>query len=225
MELKKNPKADLERIRGLFLEIGLIVSLLIIVGAFAWNQKDKVVEKLDLGTIAIEEDIIEVTRQETKPPEPVKQTITVVSDIINVVKNDAKISQSMDFTEFSEDAIVIPPKVTEKAADEEEIFFFVEENPKFMGGDPATMFRQWVGERLEYPNVARETGIQGRVVVAFVVEKDGSLTNFEVMQSPDAALSEEALRVIKLSPKWAPAKQRNRAVRLRFILPVEFRLQ
>ena len=101
---------------------------------------------------------------------------------------------------------------------------FVEENPKFMGGDPAIGFRQWVAQRLEYPRDCRDGRIEGRVIVAFVVEKDGSLSNFEIIQSPHDSLSQEAIRVVSSSPKWAPARQKNKEVRLRFILPVEFKL-
>lgn len=224
MELKKTPKADLENKRGLFLEIGLILSMAIIIGIFGYSQREKVVEKLDLGNINIEEDIVEITRQDQKPPEPVKQTITVVSDIINVVRNDAKISSTIDFLDFSADAVVVPVAKKEEKVVEDTPFVVVEEMPKFQGGD-LNAFRNWVQGRLKYPQIAAENGIQGRVVLDFVVERDGSLTNINVLQSPDRSLSDEATRVLATSPKWSPGKQRNQPVRVRYTLPVDFRIQ
>ena len=96
--------------------------------------------------------------------------------------------------------------------------------PTFQGGD-LMKFREWVQKRLRYPQIAQENGISGRVTLSFVIEKDGSLTNIEVMQSPDRSLSEEAIRVVQSSPKWTPGKQRNQPVRVSFTLPVMFQLR
>ena len=96
--------------------------------------------------------------------------------------------------------------------------------PTFQGGD-LMKFRAWVQSRLRYPQIAQENGITGRVLLTFVVERDGSLTNIEVLQTPDRSLSDEAARVLKMSPKWKPGKQRNQAVRVKYTLPVDFRLQ
>ncbi len=225
MELKKSPKADLENKKGLFLEIGLVISLLVMIGAFAWNQKEKVVEILDLGTVEVEEEIIEITRQDQKSPEPVKKTISVMSDIINVVKNDTKITTDITFDDFSEDAVVVAEaKVSEERVEDDAPFLIAEEMPKFMGGD-LMAFRNWVQERLRYPTIAAENGISGRVTLTFVIEKDGSLTNIQVLQSPDRSLSDEAVRVLESSPKWTPGKQRSTPVRVKYTLPVEFRIQ
>ena len=225
MELKKSPKADLENKKGLFLEIGLVISLLVMIGAFAWNQKEKVVEILDLGNVEVEEEIIEITRQDQKPREPVKQTISVMSDIINVVKNDTKITTDITFDDFSEDAVVVAEaKVSEERVEDDAPFLIAEEMPKFMGGD-LMAFRNWVQERLRYPTIAAENGISGRVTLTFVIEKDGSLTNIQVLQSPDRSLSDEAVRVLESSPKWTPGKQRSTPVRVKYTLPVEFRIQ
>ena len=225
MELKKSPKADLENKKGLFLEIGLVISLLVMIGAFAWNQKEKVVEILDLGTVEVEEEIIEITRQDQKSPEPVKKTISVMSDIINVVKNDTKITTDITFDDFSEDAVVVAEaKVSEERVEDDAPFLIAEEMPKFMGGD-LMAFRNWVQERLRYPTIAAENGISGRVTLTFVIEKDGSLTNIQVLQSPDRSLSDEAIRVLESSPKWTPGKQRSTPVRVKYTLPVEFRIQ
>ena len=103
-----------------------------------------------------------------------------------------------------------------------EPFVKVEQMPSFQGGDLNT-FRNWVQQNVHYPQIAQENGISGRVLVSFVIEKDGTLTNIQVLQSPDRSLSDEAARVLQKSPKWKPGKQRNQAVRVEYILPVDFR--
>lgn len=224
MEIKKSPKADLQNKRALLLEIGLVLSLAFILFAFNWSQREKGVELLNLDVALVEEEIIEITRQDEKPPEPVKQTIAVVSDIINVVKDDSKIQTEFDFADFGEDDIVIQAAVVEEVAEEDAPFMVVEDMPKFQGGDLNT-FRNWVLGKLRYPVIAQENGIQGKVILTFVIEKDGTLTNIEALMSPDASLTEEAVRVLKSSPKWTAGKQRGVAVRVKYTLPVDFKLQ
>ena len=213
MEIKKSPKADLENKRGLFLEIGLIVALVLVIGAFAVTPKEHRIEKVDLGYAPVEMEIAEVTRQDQKPPEaPKKVDMAVVSDMLQVVTNDTKIETEITFDEFNEDmAIEIAPVQTEEVF-EEEIFIVVEEKASFMGGDEGT-FRNWVQERVKYPAIAQENGIQGKVIISFVVNTDGSVSNIEVLRTPDRTLSDEAVRIIKSSPKWTAAKQRNKSVR------------
>ena len=96
--------------------------------------------------------------------------------------------------------------------------------PSFQGGD-LNKFRNWVQERVRYPQIAQENGVSGKVVLSFVIEKDGTLTNIEVLQSPDRSLADEAVRVLKTSPKWEPGQQRNQPVRVKYTLPVDFRIQ
>lgn len=227
MEIKKSPKADLENKRGLFLEIGLIVSLGLSILMFSWSQSEKVVQKFDMGTVEVEEEIVEITRQDQKPPEPQKQTIAVATDIIQIVKNDTKVSTDFDFSvESSEDQIIVAPvKVEAEVITQEDTpFLTAEVMPTFQGKD-LNAFRTWVQERLKYPVIAAENGVQGRVVIAFVIEKDGSVGRPQVLVTPDKSLGEEALRVVMSSPKWTPAKQRGNAVALKYNLPVEFKLQ
>ncbi len=116
------------------------------------------------------------------------------------------------------------PQSAASAQDNSPAFTAVEQMPQFMGGDVNT-FRRWVMQRIVYPPIAQENGIQGTVVVQFIVEKDGSLSNIKVLRSPDSSLSKEAVRVVSLSPKWTPGKQRGTAVRVQYTLPVGFRLQ
>ncbi len=226
MELKKNPKVDLQNKRGILLEIGLIVALAVVIGAFLYTPKEVRVDKIDVNYGPVEEQITEITRQDQKPPEPPKKTeITVITDILNVVTNDTKITTDIGFAEFEEDIeIVQQVAVAEEEIEEEQIFYKVETMPSFMGGDIST-FRNWVQKKVEYPQLAQENNISGRVLLMFVVEKTGLLTNIEVLQSPDSSLSEEAIRVLKTSPKWTPGKQRNQPVRVKYTLPIDFRIQ
>ena len=107
--------------------------------------------------------------------------------------------------------------------DDDEIYITVEKMPTFQGGD-LSKFRNWVQSNVKYPQIAIENGIQGNVVIKFVVEKDGKLSNFQVIQSPDKTLTDAAVQVIQRSPKWKPGKQRNKPVRVTYTLPVSFKI-
>ena len=226
MELKKNPKVDVNRLRIVLLEIGLIVALLVVIAAFLYTPREVTVEKIDMNYGPVEEQITEITRQDQKPPEPPKKTeITVITDILNIVTNDTKISTEVDFAEFEEDVEIIQQvAVEEENIEDDQPFVKVEEMPTFQGGD-LNKFRNWVQSKVRYPQIAQENNISGRVFLMFVVERDGSLTNIQVLQTPDTSLSDEAIRVLKTSPKWKPGKQRNQTVRVKYTLPVDFRIQ
>ncbi|WP_122119969.1 energy transducer TonB [Alistipes megaguti] len=227
MEIKKSPKADLKNKRGLLLEIGLVVSLLLVIGAFSYTPEEKRIEKVDLQAPIVEEQIVEITRQDQKPPEtPRKVEVKVIADLLQVVTNDTKITTEVDFTEFDEDVDVVQTVgvVEEEVVEDDQPFLIAETMPSFQGGDLNT-FRAWVQQNVRFPQIALENGIQGRVVLSFVIEKDGRLTNIQVLQTPDRSLSEEAVRVLSKSPKWTPGKQRNQVVRVKYTLPVDFRVQ
>ena len=225
MEIKKSPKADLRNKRGLLLEIGLVISLCLVIGAFAYTPKERKIEKMDLQTAVVEE-IVEITRQDQKPPEPPKRVeVKVIADLLQVVTNDTKITTEVDFAEFDENTEVIQQvEVAEETIEDDQPFLIAETMPSFQGGDLNT-FRNWVQQNVKFPQIALENGIQGRVVLSFVIEKDGRLTNIQVLQTPDRSLSEEAIRVLNKSPKWSPGKQRNQVVRVKYTLPVDFRVQ
>ena len=226
MELKKNPKVDVNNKRTVLLEIGLVLALLAVIGAFLYTPREVSVEKIDMNYGPVEEQITEITRQEEQKPEPPKKTeITVITDVLNIVTNDEKIETSIDFTEFEEDVeIVQQVEVEEEEIEEDQPFVKVEEMPSFQGGD-LQKFRNWVQSKVRYPQIAQENNISGRVFLMFVVERDGTLTNIQVLQTPDSSLSDEAIRVLKTSPKWKPGKQRNQTVRVKYTLPIDFRIQ
>lgn len=226
MELKKTPKADLQNKRGLFLEIGLVISLIVVVGAFMYTPKEHRIEQVDLEHVQVDEQVAEITRQEEEPPPPPpKIEVKVIADLLDVVDNDTNVDMNIDFVDFDEDVQIEQiVAVVEEEIDENEIFVTVEQMPMFQGGD-LRKFHAWVQKNVRFPQIALENGIQGRVSLKFVIEPDGRLTQIQVLQTPDRSLSEEAVRVLKKSPLWTPGKQRNKAVRVYYTLPVEFRLQ
>ena len=111
----------------------------------------------------------------------------------------------------------------EKAETKDEVFMVVEQMPEFPGGIQELM--SFLRKNTKYPTIAQENGIQGRVIVQFVVEKDGTPTEFKVIRSVDPDLDAEALRVMKEMPKWKPGMQKGQVVRVKYTLPVTFRLQ
>ena len=224
MEAKKTKRADLQNRRGLFMEIGLVVALLVVVLAFRWGQTEKVVEAMVDTVAPVEEEVIVNTEQEQRQPEVRPQVNQVLSDVIDVVRNETQITTEYNFDEFTEDfQIVVPTAAPEEEAVEEIPVFNAEEMPTFQGGDLNT-FRTWVQGRLQYPRLASENNIAGTVTLQFVIERDGSLSNITVLASPDKSLTDEAIRVLNSSPKWEPGKQRNRPVRVYYILPVVYQL-
>ncbi|MFI3318301.1 MAG: energy transducer TonB [Rikenellaceae bacterium] len=227
MELKKTPKADLKNKRGLLLEIGLIVALAVVIAAFAYTPAEHRIEQVDMNYGPIEEQITEITRQDQKtPPPPKKVEVKVITDLLQVVTNDTKVSTEVDFAEFDEETEIIQT-IEEKVEviEDDQPFFRAETMPTFQGGDVGK-FRAWIQQRLEYPQIAAENGISGNVIVSFIIDKEGKLTDIKVLRTPDRSLSDEVIRVMKMAPAdWTPAKQRNRTVRLQYTLPLMFQIQ
>ena len=228
MELKKTPKADLENKRGLFLQIGLFVSLGIILLAFNWNDKVKQVDSVgEMQAQAVEEEIVPITRQdEVKPPPPPPPPQTV--EILNIVDNKAEINDDLEIldSEASKDTKVEVTQIVqavEKEKEEEQIFVVVEEMPEFPGGELA--LRKYIAQAIKYPTIAQENGIQGKVFVNFVVDRDGSVSNAKIARGVDPSLDKEALRVVNGLPKWKPGKQRGKPVRVSYTVPISFQLQ
>lgn len=121
------------------------------------------------------------------------------------------------------DIIYTPVNIKTEEPVEEDIFVLVENMPEFPGGNGALF--QYLSKNIKYPAIPQEEGIQGRVIIQFVVDKDGTITDPVVVRSVDPYLDKEALRVIKAMPKWKPGLQRNKAVRVKYTVPVAFRLQ
>jgi protein TonB len=226
MEEKKSPKANLENKKLMFMQIGLIISLIIAWLAFEHKSYDKreIDPSLLRQTEVVEEEMVEITKQEEQKPQPVempKQTtqLEIVNDDVEV--EDIEINAEMDQNEVMEEYVA--PEIEEEDVVEQEVFTIVEEMPSYPGGE-AKMY-EYLGKNIKYPQIARESGIQGRVFVNYVVEPDGSVSNVKVLRGIGGGCDEEAMRVVKAMPKWKPGKQRGKAVRVSYTLPVVFKLQ
>ena len=230
MEVKKSPKADLENKKTSNLLIGAILTLSVLFIGFEWSEREvKVVTESGITEIVFEEEMIPITEQEppkqaTPPPDAPK-----MEEIIEIAENDADIEETtIDASDDIQAAVEIKGygtavEVEEEEVEEEQIFQVVEEMPEFPGGQAECM--KWLGKNMKYPQISQENGVQGRVIVQFVVNSDGSIVDAQVVRGVDPYLDKEALRVIGLMPKWKPGKQRGKAVRVKFTLPVMFRLQ
>ena len=229
MEIKKSEKANLENKKLLFIEVGLVISLAITLFAFEWTSTETEVAMLDdTQELVLEEEIIPIT-QEAPPPPPAAPKIPVLSDQIDIVDDEIEVDDDL-FMNLEDDSslgveIMDYVEVEEEVVEEEAIpFQLVEEKPSFQGGD-ANQFSKWVNSRLEYPEIAKENGVQGRVTLQFTVEKDGTVTKVRVLRGVDPSLDKEAVRVVSMSPKWKPGKQRDRAVPVTYTFPVIFQLR
>jgi len=227
MELKKSPKADLESKRNIFVQLGLVISLGICLLAFEWTSK--VDQAGSLGTVVqqdVEDEIIPITRQEEVKPPPPPPPPKVV-EVLTIVDDDTEIEDELEIedTEADDETVidVAPVIQEEEEAEEGQVFFIVEEMPEFPGGELA--LRKFIANAIKYPVIAQENGIQGKVYVNFVVDKDGSVTNARIARGVDQSLDKEALRVVNSLPKWKPGKQRGKSVRVSYTVPISFVLQ
>lgn len=227
MNKKKTEQADLERRRGVFLQIGLIIVLAVILIAFEWTSRPHAASSLGaMSDMNMTEEIIPITRQqEIKPPPP--PAAPKVTDVLNIVEDDVKIEDELiiddaeadqrmeiNIVEFSEAEEII----------EEEVFFIVEDMPSFQGKGQEG-FREWIAQNLRYPEIAAENGISGKVFVQFAVNSKGEVVDAVVVRGVDPALDKEAVRVVMSAPKWEPGKQRGKPVKVQFTFPINFILQ
>ena len=224
METKKSNRADLEKRRLMFTQIGLIVSL-----ALAWmvfetkSYGKQEIRTFDGTTEAIPDDLVPVTIQEK--PQPIEKPKVV--NMITIVDNNEEIESEIDIdVNVEEDEPIeptVPIDIIEEEIVEELPFIIVENMPTFPGGEKKML--EYVAKNVKYPQLAKEVGTQGRVFVSFVVKKDGSITNVTILRGIGSGCDEEAIRVVKSMPKWNPGLQCGRAVRVSCNLPINFKLQ
>ena len=226
MELKKSIKADLEWRKPIFFQIGIFLSLLIVLAMFelfGTSEKDAV--EFEYSGAIVTEDVILQTEQpkELPPPPPAPMTTTIIEIIddnirietdfeVDAESDESTVTQEYEYVEY------VPEEVQE-----EEIFVVVEESPEFPGGEEARL--QFLRDNIVYPRIARDAGVEGRVIVGFVVEPDGRITNVKIIRGKVQSLDEEALRVTKMMPRWKPGKQRGKYVRVQLTMPITFLLQ
>lgn len=225
MEVKKSEKADLERKRFIFLEVGLIIALgLVLFGFEAKTYEHKNLEGIERTVEIVEEEMIEITQQEVVQPEiqapQVTTIINEVDDNVEVVDNiviDIEADEKTTYEEYK--PVAVKQEVVEE---EEEIFIIVETPPEFPGGEASRL--KFISENIKYPQMARELGISGTVYVEFVVGKDGKISDVKVVRGIGGNCDEEAIRVVKMFPNWKAGKQRGKAVPVRFRMPIKFTL-
>jgi protein TonB len=223
MELKKKPEVDLHNKRSLFLQIGLAVAMLLVLLAFEWKSFDKRISSLgELVVEEVEQEIIPITEQPKTPPPPPPPPAPLE---LEVVEDDAEIEEvEIKSTEVDEDTRVeiVEAPAPEENTNEQEVFTIVENMPEFPGGEAA--MRKYIGKNIRYPNLARENKVEGTVYIQFVINQNGEISDTKILRGIGAGCDEEALRVIKKMPAWAPGKQRGKPVRVQFTLPMKFKL-
>ena len=227
MEVKKSPKADLEGKKSTWLLVGYVVVLAFMFVAFEWTQRDvKIDTSQAVADVVFEEEIIPITEtpEQAAPPPP---EAPKVAELLEIVDDKADIEETTTIINEDNQARVevkyVPVQVVEEEPEEQQIFQVVEEMPEFPGGMAECL--KFISKNIKYPTIAQENGIQGRVNIQFVVNQDGSIVDPVVMRTVDPYLDKEALRVIKMMPKWKPGKQRGKAVRVKYTVPVTFKLQ
>jgi protein TonB len=219
MELRKNPEADIRKKTDIYFMIGLVCSLGLTYGAFSYSSSDKT----DGNMLMVEqveevEEMTDITRQDQPPPPPPPPPQT-----IEVIEDDSEVEEAeIENTEIDKETVVEFQEQVEvvEQTKEPEIFMVVEDPPAFPGGEAAMM--KYISDNLEYPPMARENNIQGRVVIQFVVDENGKIIDARVVKGIGWGCDEAALKVVNSMPRWKPGKQRNKAVRVRYVLPIRF---
>ena len=227
MEVKKSPQADLENKKTTNLLIGAILVLSVLFIGFEWSERDKkVTTDTGIQEVVFEEEIIPITEQEQPKQAPPPPEAPKVEEVLEIMDNDSQVEESTiqasDDTQAAVEVKYTPVEVEEEEVEEQQIFQVVEEMPEFPGGMGECM--KFLAKNIKYPTVAQENGVQGRVIVQFVVNSDGSIVDPQVVKPVNPYLDKEALRVVSAMPKWKPGEQRGKKVRVRFTLPVTFRL-
>ena len=158
---------------------------------------------------------------EVRPEDEMKSQDEIMSSKLSVGSFDVKGNDEGGEVLKAKEVIATEP--VKPKEEENKVFDVVEQMPSFPGGNAALM--NYLGQNIKYPVIAEENGIQGRVICAFVVNRDGSVVDAEVLRGVDPSLDKEALRVIGTMPKWKPGKQRGKPVRVKYTVPITFRLQ
>jgi len=227
METKKTKRANIEGHRGTWLLVGTVVVLSFMFISFEWNIYDK---EYDESAKTVDPVFVQVMvpitiqEDELKPPAPPKPQINMEQLLIVDNKTDEPDTE-IDFepdVRPIQGAVIVPPVVAPPVIETDEVEVFVEIMPSFPGGQEALM--EFLRKYLKYPPIPEENGVQGRVIIQFIVDKDGSITDPVVAKGIDPYLDKEAMRVVKLMPAWTPGIQQGRAVRVKYTLPIVFKI-
>lgn len=229
MEIKKTPKADLENKKSTWLLVGYVIVLAFMFIAFEWTKRDiKIDTSQAITDLVFEEEIIPITEQPEQAAPPPPPAAPPSAETLTIVEDDADVEETTIATSEETNQAVeikyVPVAVEEEEPEEQTIFEVVEQMPEFPNGGMAGLM-QYLSKNIKYPTIAQENGTQGRVTVQFVVNRDGSIVDAKVLRGVDPYLDKEAIRVISSMPKWKPGMQRGKAVRVKYTVPVMFRLQ
>ena len=229
MEIKKSPKADLENKKSTWLLVGYVIVLAFMFIAFEWTKRDiKIDTSQAITDLVFEEEIIPITEQPEQAAPPPPPAAPPIAETLTIVEDDADVEETTIATSEETNQAVeikyVPVAVEEEEPEEQTIFEVVEQMPEFPNGGMAGLM-QYLSKNIKYPTIAQENGTQGRVTVQFVVNRDGSIVDAKVLRGVDPYLDKEAIRVISSMPKWKPGMQRGKAVRVKYTVPVMFRLQ
>ena len=229
MEIKKTPKADLENKKSTWLLVGYVIVLAFMFIAFEWTKRDiKIDTSQAITDLVFEEEIIPITEQPEQAAPPPPPAAPPIAETLTIVEDDADVEETTIATSEETNQAVeikyVPVAVEEEEPEEQTIFEVVEQMPEFPNGGMAGLM-QYLSKNIKYPTIAQENGTQGRVTVPFVVNRDGSIVDAKVLRGVDPYLDKEAIRVISSMPKWKPGMQRGKAVRVKYTVPVMFRLQ
>jgi len=225
MEQKKSPKADLENKVFLFFEIGLVISLSIVLTVLNYEAKvsDDLVFPEYKGDIPFPEEMdLKVERIQAPVEVPVEVQKANIIKIIDNKDNGGEMDLPSE-TDVEETEKYGNPEITnEQEVNDNEIYTIIDEFPSFPGGDMERI--NYIRSKLVYPNTAIINSVQGSVVVVFIIEKDGSISNIKIEKGIGSGCDEEAVRVVQNMPNWMPGKQRGKAVRVLLKMPIRFSL-
>ena len=232
MQPKKNPNSDLRNYSRLLLAFGLCLVLFVSWRAIEFKTYEAVYDYESLNIDDDDDEEIPITEQIKTPPPPPPPP---APEIIEVVEDEEEIEETIiESTETDQEEIVEEVEVMEEDLDMDIPFAIIEDVPLFPGCERVAkskrrqcfqeQMNKHISKNFRYPEIAQEMGIQGRVYVNFIISKDGTITNIR-MRGPDKNLENEAARIIGRLPQMTPGRQRGRAVRVPFSIPITFRLQ
>lgn len=230
--VKKYDEANISKFKLPILLTGLLISSAFTFMAFNWAEELEEVQAFDSAEFEDDTEILPpqtIQRPPPPPPPPPPPKLEVVEDeeIIEEEEIEIEETEADEETEIEVPEVIEEPGEVEIEVEEEpeepEIFMIVEEQATFPGGDLELM--KFIGKKIKYPAIARENNIEGRVIVKFVVNEDGGISNAQVLRDIGGGCGDEALRVIKMMPNWNPGKQRGKAVKVWFTMPVQFKLE
>ena len=234
MQLKKNPEADLNKNRNLYFVIGLTLVLGVTWGAVEYKSYERKIDLTNGDMLVDDEEDVPITEQLKTPPPPPPPP-PPAPEVIEIVEDEEEVEETVIESTESDEEMVIEDIVVEDDFDDIDVHFAViEDVPIFPGCESVAksqrracfqeQMNKHIRKNFRYPDIAQEMGIQGRVYVNFIISKDGTITNIR-MRGPDKNLENEAARIIGRLPKMTPGRQRGRAVRVPFSIPITFRLQ